>query len=452
MNENLKQYIHKSIDFNQPLLLCVSGGKDSACLLHLVMEYISEFRNPPEVIHFNHGLRKKSKNEQEFVKRLCDKYNLLLKVFNLKVKEYALREKFSIEEAARLLRYKNLGDYSSFKGGKGYIFTAHTASDQLETIIFRLIKGTGLSGLVGIRKEMKLSSGWIVRRPLLCAGTGEIKKYIKENNIRFCTDRSNFNINIPRNFIRHRIIKYLKKLNPSIEKNVAKEVSIWSQEEDYLRQEVNNAVSKVSIDRRDGKIYIELKKILSYNEWLQRRIFKLLSPVDLDYNKTDAVVKLIDKNGSSRYIEIGGGWKARKEYDFLIFERVIPELRRFEYSVIPGRDIHIKEIEKTVRANLIKNYIGPVKAENVEIFDADELNLDDIKVRSKTEGDRITLFGGGTKKIKDLCIDLKLPLNQRNTVAVFDERDRVLWVAPYRRSDIAPVTENTKMVLKLEIT
>lgn len=453
MSEKLNRNIYKSIDFNLPLILCVSGGKDSVCLLHLIMRYRDKFNILPEVVHFNHGLRKKSKSEEDFMKSLCDKFEIPLKIFKLNVKEYSAMGKFSIEESARLLRYKKLTDYSSFKGGKGYIFTAHTSGDQLETVVFRLIKGTGKTGLSGIRKEMKLPSGWIVKRPLLEVTVEEIKKYIKENNIKFCTDKSNFNLDIPRNFIRHRIIKYLKILNPSVEKNIAKEVNIWTEEEDYLKKKVDKAVSEVNVIRSDGRIHIELKNILSYTMWLQRRILKSVSPVELDYNKTDSLLKLIYTDGCSSYIKLGSGWNARKEYDNLIFERSIPDVFHFEYRIIPGKEFDIKEIEKTVKMNLIKSYIEPVQSKNVEIFDADKLNLNGLKVRSRKKGDRITLLGmNGEKKVKDLCIDLKLPLHKRNSIAIFMEGNRVLWAAPHRRSNIALVTEDTENVLKIEIT
>jgi tRNA(Ile)-lysidine synthase len=452
MNEIIKQYLYKSIDFEKPLILCVSGGKDSICMFHLVMSHRYEFKNLPEVIHFNHGLRKESRAEEGFIKKLCEKYSISCKIFKLNVKEYAANEKLSPEEAARLLRYKALTDYTNKKGNTGYVFTAHTASDQLETIIFRLIKGTGRSGLAGIRKKLDLPSGWIVRRPILQATTDEIMQYINDNDIKFCTDKSNFDVNIPRNFIRHRIVKFFKNLNPSIEKSITKEVSIWSQEEGYLNKEVNRVISEINVEKKGSRIYVALDEILNYNNWLRRRVLKRLSPVELNFNKTDALVEVIFKTGSSSYIELGGGWNARKEYKSLVFEKAAPELKCFEYSVIPGKDLYISEIKKMVKMELIENYIDPVPERNIEIFDADKLNINDIKVRSRKKGDKIEPMGvGGIKKIKDIYVDLKLPLAQRNNMAVFVDGKSVLWAAPYRRSSIAPITEQTKRVVRMEI-
>ncbi len=450
--QNIIQEIYKSIDFKLPLVVCVSGGKDSVCLLHIIMKYKDEFCHTPEVIHFNHGLRKESMAEEIFIEKLCKKFNIPYNIFRFNVKEYAAQEDLSIEEAARILRYRKLAEYTSEKKEMGCILTAHTASDQLETVIFRLIKGTGLSGLIGIRKEMKLQNGWIIKRPLLTVPVNEVQLYLKENKIGYCIDKSNSNTKIPRNFIRHHIVKYFKKLNPSIEKSVTKAASIWAEEEDYLKKKVEEAVSGIKIERKDKKIYIELSTILSYNEWLQRRILRLLAPTDLNYNKINALTDLIYKAGASSYIELGSSWMARKEYNNLIFERELPRCSSFEYDILPDREYYLEEIGKSVKMELIGKYIAPVSRRDIEIFDADELNLDNLKVRSRKKGDRISPIGmTGRKKIKDVCIDLKLVPEKRNDMAVFAEGNKVLWAAPYKRSNIAAVKKDTKRVLKIEI-
>lgn len=223
MEEILKQKIFKFIDFDSPLILCVSGGKDSVCMLDLVMSHKNRFSYLPEIVHFNHGLRYKSKSEEKFVAGLAAAYGINCNIYKIAVKEYAARNSLSIEEAARILRYEKLSAHTSIKGGTGCVFTAHSASDQLETVIFRIAKGTGRSGLLGIRKEIKLSSGWRIMRPLLDVSASRIMDYVRRNRLKFCTDKSNFNLNIPRNFIRHRITKNLRKINPSIEESIVRE-------------------------------------------------------------------------------------------------------------------------------------------------------------------------------------------------------------------------------------
>jgi tRNA(Ile)-lysidine synthase len=413
-NKKVRNILYNSIDFNKPLVVCVSGGKDSIALLHMIMQYRDEFKVLPEVVHFNHGLRKESEREEIFIRDLCSRYGIKHRIYGLDVKGYAEKGGFSLEEAARILRYRKLEEYTQNLPEKGFIYTAHTSSDQLETVIFRIIKGTGRSGMLGIRREIELISGWIVRRPLLGFSAGDIKKYLKENKLKFCTDKSNFDLSFPRNFIRHKIIKYFKKLNPSVEDNVLRQVDIWAEEEEYLRKE---------------------------------------TAVELDYNRTQALFQLVDKPGGTSYIELGCGWKARKEYGKLIFEKDFPEITPFEYEVVPGEEIYIKEIDKTLKVSVVEGSAVPDLSKNVEIFDAGHMDLSTIRIRSRKKGDRMTLWGmKGRKKVKDICIDSKMPVKERAEMALLLQGEEILWAAPYRRSDLYQVKDTTGIVLKAEIT
>lgn len=452
MNNRLEQAIYRTIDFNLPLILCVSGGKDSVCLFHAVMKFKEKFKSAPEVIHFNHGLRKASNKEAEFVRTLCGRFNVPIRVFKLNVKEVASQNGFSIEEAARVLRYRKLDEHTINMSSSGYIFTAHTASDQLETVLFRLIKGTGRGGLRGIRRELLLPGGWTVKRPFLDFTMEEVKGYITVNKIKYCTDKSNSDLSFPRNFIRHKIVKYLKKLNSSVEKTITKESEILAEEENFLKQKMEEELLKIKIKKTKDRIHIELNKILSYNIWLQRRVLRELSPVELDYNRINSLVKLIYAEGTTTYIELGQGWKARKDYGKLIFERKISPALCFEYRLVLEEEVNIEEAGKKIKANIIKNKVNEIPTGNAVVFDADKVNLNNIRFRSRRAGDRMSLWGlGGTKKIKDLCIDLKLSLEEKNNLVLVEEDNKILWAAPYRRSDIAPVNEKTNQVLKLKI-
>jgi tRNA(Ile)-lysidine synthase len=438
--EKLESLVYHSTDFDLPLILCVSGGKDSTCLFHLVMEFKDKFNIPPEVIHFNHGLRKESDEEEEFVRKLCDRAGVAVKVFKLKVRDCAKKNGLSVEEAARNLRYEKIEDVTASRTQKGYVFTAHTAGDQAETLILRLIKGTGRSGLQGIRQQRELKSGWILKRPLLGAASAEIMDYIAGKKISFCVDKSNLDLKIPRNFIRHKILKEAKKINPGAELALAKEADILAGEERFLDEEVYKRIEGIGIEHRGDKMYVELNKIISYNEWLKRRIIRKLCPVEPDYNILDSLVDLVHGHGATSHIYIGREWKARKEYDHLIFEKELPGKPDFEYPVIPGEVLNIKETGATIKTRIIEKVSEFDSATGTVLFDADKINLIGLTARSKRAGDRIRLFGGGTKKIKDLCMDLKLSLDERNKMVLVAEDGRILWVAPYRRSDAAVIT------------
>lgn len=452
MEENLSRHIYKFIDFDKLHIISLSGGKDSICLLNLVLDYKDKFKTLPEIIHFNHSLRKASDKEEIFIKKLAQKNNLKLNIIRLNVKSFAKKNKYSIEEAARFLRYKELANYTNKFSEKGIIFTGHTASDQAETILFRIIKGTGKSGLSGIRKELILSNGWIIKRPLLDITSDKIIKWLKNKRIKHLTDKSNFNMDIPRNYIRHKIIKKMHRINPSLERSISKETLIWAEEENFLNEVASKERDNLKTWKKNGRLYIELKSILSYTLWLKRRVLKILAPVELDFNRVESLIGLLKKSGSYLYIDIGSGWRARIEYDKLVFERNQPGIPVFAYKLDLQNEMFINETGKTIKASIVDQRILPDNSRTTEIFDADELDVNNIIIRSKKNGDVIKLFGmNGRKKIKDLFIDMKLTADDRNKSMIFNDDNKILWVAPFRRSRIATVTEKTKKVLRIEI-
>ncbi|MFC2061423.1 tRNA lysidine(34) synthetase TilS [Elusimicrobiota bacterium] len=452
MSNRLEHIIINSIDLIYPLIICVSGGKDSISMFHLVMKFWDKFTVIPEVVHFNHGLREESEKEADFIKELCKNFGVPCNIFNLEVSRFAKENKYSIEEAARILRYDKLEEFTASKDYKGVIFTAHNANDQVETVIWRIVKGAGRTGLEGIRRERPLRSGWIIRRPLLDATSKELMDYVDENNLEFCFDKSNDNLGIPRNFIRHKVIPVLEELNPSLAGTVIKESSIWADEEAFLNDLVNKEIENIKVQNNPERICIELSSIMSYNKWLKRRILKKLAPSELDFNKTEALAGLIYANGVKTVIDIGRGWKARKSFNELIFEKETPSEAYFEYGMVPGEPVFIKEIGKTVESRIIEKKIEDIPSGDTAVFDAGGLDLDKIRIRSRNDGDKIRLWGsGGTKKIKDMCMDLKLSLEDRNNIALITHGDDILWAPPYRRSDMAPVTDKTIKTLELKI-
>ncbi|MDA3792170.1 MAG: tRNA lysidine(34) synthetase TilS [Elusimicrobia bacterium] len=449
MNRAVQKVLH-SADFNSPLVLAVSGGKDSVSMLDMVMKFAKKFKFPPEIVHFNHGLREESKEEEGFIRSLGDNYKIKVKIFKLNTLEFKNQNKLSTEEAARQLRYQMLANYTAGKDNPGYIYTGHNAGDQAETLLFRVITGTGRTGLTGIRDSLTLDSGWKVKRPLLDITPEEISDYAESNNLKYVIDKSNFDESIPRNYIRKRIVPLLKNLNPAAEKNIKKLTDILKSEEDFLSAEFKNKFKEAKIRREGDKTYIELNSIISYNKWIQRRLIRKVSPVVLDYDRINSIEKLITKGGASRYIDIGEGWKARKVYGRLVFEKSLPEFKDFFYKLKPGKKLDISPAGIILKALETSPENIDYTEENTEYFDMGRIDPDNIWVRSRKDGDRMSLFGmKGTKKIKDICIDLKLNLEERNDLLIIGSENKIMWAAPCRRSATAPVAKNTGRILKI---
>ena len=181
-------------------ILVSSGGPDSVFALHFLFKFRKKYIIELLALHFNHGLRcKESDGDENFAKEFCEKLNVQFISQKLDVKSFAKKNKLSIEEAARLLRYKNL-ERIALKSGCTKIVTAHNQSDNTETILMNLFSGTGLSGLSGIRFEENII------RPLLCLGKQEILEYMNKEKINSRDDSSNLNDDFRRNYIHNRIL------------------------------------------------------------------------------------------------------------------------------------------------------------------------------------------------------------------------------------------------------
>ncbi|MDH5174954.1 MAG: tRNA lysidine(34) synthetase TilS, partial [Elusimicrobiota bacterium] len=192
------------------ILVAVSGGPDSVCLLHILDRFRKEMGLSLHVAHVNHGIRKReSKREEKFVTHLAGRMGLPITVKSLDVPSYARKKKLTVEEAARDMRY-SVWERLAGKLNAKKIALGHTASDQVETVLMHLLRGSGPQGLSGIPPLRKLGSAVIVR-PLIKISRDEILGYLKQNNLKFCLDSSNRKTEYFRNKIRLKLLPLLRK-------------------------------------------------------------------------------------------------------------------------------------------------------------------------------------------------------------------------------------------------
>lgn len=224
----LPQYISS----NDTLIIAVSGGPDSLALLNIFVDFSFNII----VAHVNHGIRGKDSNRDEkFVRNLAKSYG-----FPCRVKRVKLAGKTHIEELGRKIRrefFESLREKYKAK----WIVTAHTQDDQLETIIFNFIRGSGPKGLSG----MQVANGFYLK-PLLSISKKEILAYLKSKKLKFCKDRTNNDTKLSRNFIRKRVLPLLEKLNPSLRKTLLRNSAIFSEIENYLKREAKEFLDKHS--------------------------------------------------------------------------------------------------------------------------------------------------------------------------------------------------------------
>ena len=265
---------------NSAILVAVSGGPDSICLLHMLWRLKKTLPFKLCVATFDHGLRSGSAGEVAFVRNICSKLNLECVSEKLEVSKYSKVQKISLETAGRQMRYDALQKYAShFKCN--IIATAHNANDNAETLLMWLIRGTGLDGLAGIPIRRVFSSIELIR-PLLSVERKEVLSYLKDQKLKYRIDPSNKSIEFTRNRIRKSIIPLFENINPLFVDHAFKLSRIVEAQNTALCVLVENAKKRCLKVLKNGHICLDLRRFLEYNETLKLRIIKDL----LSYGRT----------------------------------------------------------------------------------------------------------------------------------------------------------------------
>jgi len=433
------------------ILVAVSGGPDSVCLLHILNRLARDMSLVLHVVHINHGIRKReSRREEKFVKQLADGVGLPITAKSLDVPSYARRKKLTVEEAGRDMRYRALESLATKLGIKK-IALGHTASDQVETVLMHLLRGSGPQGLSGMAPVRSLGSSSIIR-PLIEINREEILKYLKENNLTFCLDSSNRRTEYFRNKIRLKLLPLLRKnYNRNIEGALLRLSEISKEENAYWDSVVERVFHNV-ISMESGKISVDFKRFLRYNVVIQRRVLHRLLGGIVGLGQIEAIRGLAHKSSQGKRICLGKKFSVRKEGNFLTFSSS-PEgrFKRFDYPIrVPGKN-EIRELDLTVNTRILSSHPVSHRVANTAYFDVDKVNWKGLALRNRREGDRFRPFGlRGTKKLSDFFIDRKISRSLRDRIPLLVDGDDILWVLGIQRADKARITEDTRKVLEVQ--
>jgi len=434
------------------VLVGVSGGPDSVCLLHILNRCRKDMALSLHVVHINHGIRKReSKREEKFVSHLAGRMGLPITVKSLDVPSYARRKKLTVEEAARDMRYSAFEQLAGKLNAKK-IALGHTASDQVETVLMHLLRGSGPQGLSGIPPVRKLGSTAVVR-PLIEVNREEILNYLKKNKLTFCLDSSNRKTEYFRNRIRLKLLPLLRKnYNENIDGALLRLSEILKEENAYWERVVERVLGKV-VSWEAEKILIDFKRFLRYNVIVQRRVLYRLFGGIVSLSQIEAIRSLAQKSSQGKRVYLGKRFSVRKEGDFLIFSSS-PERRfkKFNYPLrVPGKN-EIEGLDLTLNTRIVDFRPVSDKGANTAYFDVDKINFKKLLLRNRREGDRFRPFGlRGTKKLSDFFIDRKIPRRLRDRVPLLVEGEDILWVVGIRRADKARITEDTKKILEVRV-
>jgi len=428
---------------NDRILIAFSGGVDSVVLTYLLTKF-REYLKISDIYlaHLNHKLRGLDAEENvRFVKDFARKYNLRLFLKDVDIKKLSKERKQSIELVGREERYKFFKDILK-KYNLNKLATAHHLSDLAETLTLWFIQGNkkGMKGFYP--KENNII------RPLYLLKKNEIEDYAYKKGLDYHLDKSNFETEYLRNKVRHKILPLMRKINPSIENSLKVLSDFLKFDEEFFNEYVNSVGNKY-MEGDKLKLDIVYEKPAIQYRIIQRWLNRL--GINPSYIQLEEILKLLKKGGYKEYF-LKGDTILVKDYNFLYLTKKKDKNSEFFYKIKPNTEIYLKESGIRIKAYFINKVdLEKLKKDkNIECFEIDDNNPEFI-LRSRRAGDKIRLFGGGEKKLKDLFIDLKIPKNMRDLIAVLEYNNNILWIVGYKRSALYPIGDLGKRLICFEI-
>jgi tRNA(Ile)-lysidine synthase len=444
---------HGLLRGGERLLLGVSGGPDSMALLHALADLSREWRLSLAVAYLDHGVRPEAAGEWSFVEQAARALDLPFLGERADVRALAGEKRLPLQEAAREARYAFLS-----KAARGLaadkIALGHTADDQAESVLMRLLRGSGTLGLSGIPAKR----GDFYIRPLIDVHREEVEVFLREKGIAFREDASNRSPRFLRNRIRRELIPILEVYNPKIRRILAETAERFRLEEDFWRDLTNERFPSLVKNRKGGSLALEIPLLAALPPPLRLRVFRAAVETVLGdlrgfgYPHFRAVENLWAKAAPNKQIRLPRGLDVSKSYAELVFSRGKAELSAFEYVVSAPGTLEITEIGREMRFALRENSgrESPGKEPGKALLEGDHICFP-LTVRSFRPGDRFQPLGmEGQKKIKDFFIDRKIPPDRRRRIPLLLFQDRVLWVAGLRLDHRFRLKPESRRVLEVE--
>jgi len=446
---------------NNKVLLCVSGGPDSVAMLH-AFHLLSRSRKLKLFVgHFNHHLRGiESKEDEKYVVSLAKKLKIPILLGEEDTNEFASVNKLSLEDGARRLRY-NFFLQIAKELKMGLIATAHTKDDQAETVLMKLLRGSGLRGLRGILPKSDLCGVTLIR-PLLDVTRKEVEQYLDKRKIKPRIDSSNSRLIYSRNKVRLKLIPYLKKnYSPKLTELLASLSDTLSEDYEYLFLEqmaIFNKLAKKSKNQITFSLSHFMRNHASAQRFLARNaIEELKGDLDnIDFKHWQEIEDLVSNRRVGSIVDLPGKVSVLKTRSALKFY-ILNKQKQSENKVlpvsvkIPGQTILG---DKVIKASLIGKYKSASRLDrSVEYFDFERMKLP-LTLRTRQPGDKIMPLGMKRhKKISDIFIDEKTPLKKRDKIMLLTSAaGEILWICGIRISEKTKVSSRTKKILKLQLT
>lgn len=451
MRDYVRQYINqnKLVSHGQHIVIGVSGGADSICLFHILRSLQEEYALRLTVAHVNHGMRQEAHEDATFVESLCKEWQIPYKEHRCNIVQLAKDQKISEEVAGRNERYKFFEQIrSAYKADK--IAVAHTMNDQAETMLMRLVRGSGVKGLGAIMAKRDH-----IIRPLLTMTREEVEAYCYDNGLAFKEDATNKMEIYTRNKMRLQVLPILKKeFNPKVIQAVSQAATQLQETEDYLETQTKAAYKLTTQEHKSG-YSINIKLLRSFHQVIQSRVIRMAierhlgSLKNISHTNISDILSLMDKQSGKRINISADSIAIRENSDIRIIKQGKSLAYRYNLEIGPNE---IVECNKKVQVIPLDSGENIQRYENTytKNIDYDKIN-GNLQIRTRQAGDRIK-FKHGSKKLKDFFIDEKIPATCRDDIILIADEKNIIWIVGYRLSEAYYITDQTKHVLQIHIS
>lgn len=421
-------------------MVALSGGIDSMVLLHLLSQARQKYSFQMIAVHINHQLRANADSDAEFVQSVCNRWEIECVVKRIFLDSLPVESRKGTEADARQMRYEALWDVAH-QVGAPIVVTAHHSDDQIETILWRLLRGTTLTGLKGM-KPTQSALGKTLARPLLSAPKSAITEYAVNHKIPYVEDETNQNDEYIRNRLRHHVIPQLKCIQPDLLSLTTRMTEILREEDTYLEQLANrHVVESTRFDANEAVLFVD--KWLDTPLPLQRRAIQIIlywiMPEDWTFAHIESILGLLSQSSPSVSITLPKGIIARRNYAELrigntgagqpvAFADVhwpvvstptisVGDEFSWHWDFFASQDSFVQSIHKATKWEC---FIPLTK---------------NVTVRGLDTAERVLLFGGnGHRKVQDVFVDAKVPKGWRNYWPGLVIDDSLVWIPGIFRS------------------
>lgn len=455
MITKVKKYVEQfnMLSDNDRVVIGVSGGADSMCLLSVLLTLREEYNLSLFVVHINHNIRgQEAKEDEDFVVHYCREHGVHVHVVSKNVKELASENGWSEEEAGRNVRYQAFYEECE-KHNCNKIAIAHNKNDNAETVLFHLLRGSGIHGMTGIKPQRDK-----IIRPLLNTSRNEIEKYLEKNKIPFHVDTTNLLEDYTRNKIRLTILPFAEReINAKAMEHIVSMSEQLSEVADYIDLVTQEAYDEVVHENQDG-FEIDLEGFSKLNIAIQKSLIRkviflwIKQLKDIQEGHIMDIIALMNKQ-VGKYIHLPYGLIAKRNYHSIAFSKEISnkshESQELYYQVtIPGT-YELESCGYFISFELLeyKNSMIIPKNGYTKWFDYDKIKTA-VVIRTRQIGDYLQISKqGGKKSLKSVFVDNKIPSDLRDKIPLICDGNHVLWILEGRTSEGYRIDEETKTVL-----